>query len=162
MTEIAEFCRHPGDHEGCCQSLLQAERDTALDKHCIIEGLRANRLQCRQVLQKGLYEKTALRESPACKVTGAMARKKELEEACKQVVLFGYPLGIGAIHKVFYEAYHQLKVSGTHFQADRKKGAPTSFFIIAMGLYFGVVGSYRGRVSNIRPSGAVVMPEHVI
>jgi len=108
MARASTFCHHPEDLDGCRQSLTQAWREGSISEYCIMEGLRANLHQCRQVLLEGLYDKTSPRKGPADEVTAPAGQKKDLEEACKAVVLFGYPLEIGAIGEVFYEAYYNL------------------------------------------------------
>jgi len=102
------FCRCPEDLEGCRQSLIRAWREGSIGEYCIMEGLRANLHQCRQVLLEGLYDKTSPRKGPADKVTGAARQKKDFDEACKAVVFLGYPLEIKAIPEVFHEAYYRL------------------------------------------------------
>ncbi len=108
MARASTFCRCPEDLEGCRQSLIQAWREGSIGEYCIMEGLRANLHQCRQVLLEGLYDKTSQPKGSAGKVTEAVRQKKDFEEACKHVVLLGYPLEIGAIGEVFYEAYYNL------------------------------------------------------
>lgn len=102
------FCCHPEDLDGCRQSLIQAWREGSIGKYCIMGGLQANLNQCRQVLLEGLYDKTSSRKDPAGKVTAPAGQKKDLEEACKQVVLLGYPLEIKVVPEVFHEAYYNL------------------------------------------------------
>jgi len=126
MTETSEFCQYPGDREGCCRLLLQAWGEGSVDKHCIIEGLRANWHQCRHVLLDGLYDRTSQHKGPADKMTEAVGQKKDLEEACKQVVLFGYPLEIKAIHEVFYEAYYRLVRCIIHRFRIKDDGQPSA------------------------------------
>jgi len=96
MTATAEFCQYPGDHDGCCLSLIQSCREDSTDKHCIFEGLKANCRQCRDVLQQGLYNKNS------------QVNNAELQQACKEVVLLGYPLRIKVIPEIFYESYYKL------------------------------------------------------
>lgn len=101
------FCRYPGDVEGCHRSLIQAWREGSVDKHCIFEGLQANCQQCRQVLLEGLESKTSPPKRSGGSVSTLPCRLDDLHEACKQVVLPGFPLEIRAIDEVFYEAYYR-------------------------------------------------------
>lgn len=108
MMATPAFCRHPGDLDGCRRSLIQALSGGSISRHCIIEGLRVDLDQCRQVLLEGLYDKASQRKGPTGRVPDVAVQKKELSEACKQVVLLGYPLEIKSLRQVFYEAYYRL------------------------------------------------------
>ena len=108
MAKASTFCRCPEDLEGCRQSLIRAWCEGSIGEYCIMEGLRANLHQCRQVLLEGLYDKSSPRKGPDGKVTAPAGQKKDLEEACKAVVLLGYPLEIRAVPEVFREAYYNL------------------------------------------------------
>ena len=121
MTQMAEFCRYPTDIEGCCQSLIQSWQGSSLSEHCIFEGLRADRHQCRQVLLNGLYSKGSTGENP-----GPAAGKADLKEACKQVVLLGYPLKIKAVQELFYTAYYQLVQTVVHRTGTKDDGEPSA------------------------------------
>lgn len=96
MAKTANFCQNSVDSDGCHLSLIQACQEGSIDKHCIFEGLKTNCRQCRDVLQRGLYNKNP------------QVKNAELQQACKKVVLLGYPLGIKAIPEVFYESYYKL------------------------------------------------------
>ena len=96
MTATDKFCQCPGDHDGCHLSLIQACQEGCIDKHCIIEGLKANCQQCRNILRQGLYNKNS------------QVKNAELQQACKEVVLLGYLLGIKAVPEIFYESYYKL------------------------------------------------------
>ncbi len=85
MARASTFCPCPEDLEGCRQSLIQARREGSIGEYCIMEGLRANLHQCRQVLLEGLYDKTSQPKGSAGKVTEAVRQKKDFDEACKQV-----------------------------------------------------------------------------
>lgn len=98
MDKIAEFCRYPADSESCQKSLLQAWNEGMLAEHCIFQGLRSNWHRCRQLLLAGLTPRPLQHESDGHRIEG-------LGEACKQVILLGYPLEIRVIADVFYEAY---------------------------------------------------------
>lgn len=102
MAQIVDFCTYPDDLDGCQQAIIEAYRLDNLLKHCIIEGLKLSLKQCRQVLSNGLYNK----DSAGQVSTGA--NSKELKRACEQIIIFGYPLKIRAIHEIFYEAFHKL------------------------------------------------------
>ena len=108
MAKAPTFCRCPEDLEGCRQSLIRAWCEGSIGEYCIMEGLRANLHQCRQVLLEGLYDKTSPRRDSSAKATAARGQKNGLHEACKAVVLLGYPLEIKAVQAVFHEAYYNL------------------------------------------------------
>lgn len=122
MAKIAEFCGHPGDLEGCRRSLLQARNQGSLREHCILEGLRANWHQCRQVLLEGLYDKTSSHNSTKAVVD----QKEDLKEACKQVILLGLPSKIEAIPEVFYEAYYRFVRYIVHRHGIKDDGLPSA------------------------------------
>lgn len=105
MAEKPAFCQHPQNSDSCRLSLVEAWQNKAIDKHCIIEGLKTDFAQCRQVLQDGLYSEEG--KVAAVKLSSSV-NKSELEQACKEVVLFGYPLEIKTIYEVFYNAYYRL------------------------------------------------------
>jgi len=90
MTEETPLCPHPEDLEGCRKALIEALYRKLILQHCIMEGLRRNFPQCRQVLLEGLRG------------------SRSFAEACKQVVLTGYPQDIKTIPDILYEAYHRL------------------------------------------------------
>ncbi len=101
MDKKDEFCRHPADTESCQKSFLQAWKEGILAEYCIFEGLRSNRQYCRQLLLTGLSRVSLHHKSEG-------NQTEELSEACKQVILSGYPLEIKALSGVFYEAYYRL------------------------------------------------------
>jgi len=107
MGKIAEFCQHPGDLESCQRSLIKSWQEGTLEKHCIFEGLRANWHQCREVLLEGLHPENNSDRNSNPKTTSPMT-KEDLEKACKDVVILGFPQGIEALWDVFYEAYYRL------------------------------------------------------
>ena len=121
MTERPECCPYPDDLEGCRASLIRAKGEDSLDQHCIFEGLRANCPQCRKVLREGLYD-----EQSRNKATGTGGNPRELEEACKQVVLSGYPLGIQAIAEIFVESYYRLVRSKIRQRHIKDRGLPSA------------------------------------
>jgi len=106
MRKDSEFCRFPGDIEGCQGHLVEAWRNGMISKHCIIKGLSVNSSQCRQVLLDGLYRENA-KDNPTG-LSSPGVKRSELEHTSKEVVLFGYPLEIKAIHEIFYESYYKL------------------------------------------------------
>jgi RNA polymerase sigma factor (sigma-70 family) len=109
MTNIAEFCPHPDDPESCKKELIKRLQDGSLEKHCIFEGLRANWHQCRQVLLEGFYSpKAKSEEDSTAGIKMTHVSKSDLDEACKNIALLGFPEGIAAIWEVFYEAYYGL------------------------------------------------------
>lgn len=91
MSKESFSCPHPDDPEGCRRALIEAHRRETLAQHCMIEGLRRNFQQCRQVLLEGLKE-----------------GHSQTAEPCKQVVLVGFPLEIPALEEIFYEAYYRI------------------------------------------------------
>lgn len=109
MTSKPEFCRYPGDTEGCRRSLIQACSKGSVEKHCIFEGLRVGWHRCRQVLLEGLKSKNL-----------------DLHEACKRVVLIGCPSEIKAIDEVFYEAYYQFVRSIIRRYGVKDNGQPSA------------------------------------
>ena len=121
MTEMAEFCRYPEDIEGCRRSLIRDWQGGSLREHCIFRGLRADGHQCRQVLSNGLYSRGLTGEN-----TGPAAGKADLKEACKQVVLLGYPLQIKAIHNIFVEAYYELVRTVAHRAGMKDDSEPSA------------------------------------
>jgi len=108
MAKASTFCHYPEDPDGCRQLLIRAWREGSIGEYCIMEGLRANLSQCRQVLLEGLYDKTSPRRDSSAETTAARGQSNGLDEACKQVVLLGYPLEIKAVQEVFHEAYYKL------------------------------------------------------
>lgn len=108
MAKAPTFCCHPDDLDGCRKSLTQAWREGSIGEYCIMEGLRANLHQCRQVLLEGLYDKTSPRRESSAEATAARGQSNGLDEACKVVVLLGYPLEVKAVQEVFHEAYYKL------------------------------------------------------
>lgn len=107
MAQIVELCRHPGHLEDCRQALIEVHRLKSLLQHCIVEGLRRNWQQCRQILLAGLTSSALPSEDPTGRGDTTVPGDS-LDCVCKQVVVLGYPLGITAIHEVFYEAFHKL------------------------------------------------------
>jgi hypothetical protein len=101
MTTTSDPCPHPADIEACRRLLVKAKQDETIDRHCILNGLRAGGEQCRRVLLEGL----AKQESQD--MAGGVS-PQELRRACEEVILCGYPLGIKAIPDLFIEAYHRL------------------------------------------------------
>ena len=114
MAQIAPFCRHPEDLEGCRVLLVQTSKQATLKDHCIFEGLRAGWFQCKQVLLDGLYRQDKQKKGPGSNPATAPVETEELEQACKEVALLGLPQGIKAVWDVFYEAYYKLVRSTIH------------------------------------------------
>jgi hypothetical protein len=98
MTTNSDLCHHPEDIAACRRLLVKTKRDEAIDRHCILNGLREGRDQCRRVLLEGLAKQES-QDTTAC------GSPPELRQACDEVLLCGYPLGIKAIPEIFYEAY---------------------------------------------------------
>lgn len=108
MARAPTFCRYPEDPEGCRQSLIRAWREGSIGEYCIMGGLQANLNQCRKVLLDGLKSRTSPRKGSGEKTTATGGQKNGLHEACKAVVLLGYPLEIKIVPEVFHEAYYDL------------------------------------------------------
>lgn len=106
MTQRPEFCRYSENPDNCRLPLVEAWRKKTIDKYCIIEGLKTDFDQCQEVLQNGIYKDKA--KGPAVKLSSSQAERSELEKACKEIFLFGYPLEIKAIYEVFYKAFYRL------------------------------------------------------
>ena len=104
MDSRERICQHPKDVEACRRSLIRAWREDSLARHCIFRGLRENLDACRQILRQGLYDEHRIGTSGS----RSAFYSSELYRACKQVVLFGYPLRISAVHEVFYETFFRL------------------------------------------------------
>jgi len=118
MTTNSDLCHHAGDVEACRRLLVKAKRDGTIDRHCILNGLREGRDQCRRVLLEGLTKQGS-------KDTTAGVSPQELCRACEEVILCGYPLGIKAIPELFIEAYHRL-IRYTIRKSDYTDGGVTS------------------------------------
>lgn len=91
----------------------------------MMEGLKANWPQCRQVLVEGLHNKISTREGSR----GLMAaghQTVELSEACKAVLFLGYSLEIEALQEAFYEAYYRLIRSLTYRFGITDSGDPSA------------------------------------
>jgi DNA-directed RNA polymerase specialized sigma24 family protein len=73
----------------------------------MMEGLKTNWPRCRQVLLEALKGKTPSGKDPRQpKTTGV--QYSEISEACKAMLLLGYPLEIEAMQEAFHEAYYRL------------------------------------------------------
>lgn len=126
MAKTRTFCRHPEDLNSCRQSLTQAWSEGYVVKHCIIEGLRTNYSQCRQVLLEGLKNHSSSRKSTGEKTPAALAQANDFHRACEEVVVCSYPLKIRTVHDTFHEAYHKLMRSIIWKYGYKDDGMPSS------------------------------------
>jgi len=59
MGMTTDFCRHPGNRQGCMASLVKAYEDQSMDQHCLMTGLNQSHPACGEVLRLGLEGHTA-------------------------------------------------------------------------------------------------------
>ncbi len=103
MGQADEFCRHPGDPEGCKRSLVEALMGNNLDKHCVWTGLEKAHPQCRRVIVPGLLADGG-HSGAGRPVSGVMP----LTRVCQEVVHMGYQRDFLPTKDVFVEAYEGL------------------------------------------------------
>jgi hypothetical protein len=105
MTTNSDLCHHPEDTQACRRLLVKAKRDGTIDQHCILDGLQEGRDQCRRVLLEGLAKHESCDTTASVSPSAETIAPPELRQACEEVLLCGYPLGIKAIPEIFHEAY---------------------------------------------------------
>ena len=108
MTESHMRCRYPGDVEGCAACFILAWKEGRLEKYCIMEGLRKNNSQCRQIFKDGLYCHKKHTGDQAGKGAGVHLQWNELHKACKELIRVGFPSDTGAMRKALLESYAGL------------------------------------------------------
>ena len=154
MGKTPTFCHHQEDLDGCRSSLVNAWCEGSVGKHCIMEGLRADWHQCRQVLLEGLKSRTYPRRG-----TGGPAAKggqdNDVHEACKAVTLLGYPMEVKAIQDTFYEAYYKLVRSIIHKFGIRDDGDPSADDVF-QNVFTSLHKQFRREASVKRPLAAYV------
>jgi len=120
MTEASEFCGYPSDHLGCSLSLVQTWKKGLLDDHCIFKGLLVNNLQCKYVLGKGLYDEDNSFELPEG------VSREDFADACRDVVLAGFPRRIKAVWSVFYQSYYKMVRTAIERYGLRENSNPSA------------------------------------
>jgi hypothetical protein len=132
MGEAPDFCRHPGDLDGCMASLIEALRAETLNEHCIMTGLQHGPRQCLQVLALGLKS-----GSPGWKAgwTDRTAADEEFPTqslpppmaACQAVLHLAWQKGIRGADDYFVEFYKRLVWSALCRQGPRQDEAEVVF-----------------------------------
>jgi len=108
MTGPGSFCECPDDLERCHQGLLRAYLEGRLDKHCVMDGLRADRRNCIDAVAMGIYPKALPRAAIEIHRQTGSVDSNELKKACEAVLLLGCRLRIKGAFEAFYLAYHGL------------------------------------------------------
>jgi len=154
MGESPEFCRHPGDLEGCMASLIEAFRAGALDKHSIMTGLPNGHPQCLQVLACGLkggqLRRKARWAQRAAADQGLPAQPLPLPTAaCQAALHLALQKGIRAAEDFFVEFYKILVCSALSRQGLLQDEAEVVFqdVFLAMTTRLKNPKPFRGRLS---------------
>lgn len=126
MDSDERLCQYPKDVEACRQSLIRAWREDSLLTHCIFLGLQEGLETCRKALKEGLYDE----HRSGTLSSGSAFYKSDLYKACKQVVLSGYPLGIGAIYSVFHETFFKFVREVSRRYGVTDEGSPSRYDVI--------------------------------
>ena len=112
MGESPEFCRHPGDLEGCMASLIEAFQAGTLDELCIMTGLQHGQPQCCEVLARGLkggHRRWKARWAPRAAAEELPAQPLPPPTAAAQAALhLAWQKDIRAAEDFFVEFYRKL------------------------------------------------------
>jgi DNA-directed RNA polymerase specialized sigma24 family protein len=107
MGGATEFCRHPGDLEGCIACLIGAYRAGTLEEHRIMIGLQHGHPQCLQVLARNVLTGPVPKpQAQGSREPGAALPPSLL--ACQMALHLGYQRDLPGAKGAFVQAYQAL------------------------------------------------------